>query len=289
MTTNEGWFVIIDQSLNHKKLEMSEKGIIEFEGKRINFYHRKARNKPVLVFLHGFCEDLHLWKEYIDGLVKYEIVLIDLPGFGKSEVIEGAGMAMMATVVKAVVDSLDLGKFFLIGHSMGGYVGLEFAKKYEDDLKGFVLFHSHPFAEDEAMVANRKKSVSFIKRNYSAIFVKQLFPNLFHPKFLSSNHHRVDMLILRASRFSDEGIINALEAMSIRDDNSATLAKIKVPVCFIMGEEETIIPKAFNAGQVVLPDVADVHLLPNVNHMGMFEAEKQTQKIIKKFVARNKG
>ena len=266
---------------------MSEKGIITFEGKTINFYHKKARNKPVLVFLHGFCEDLHLWKEYIDGFSKYEIVLIDLPGFGKSEVIEEADIPVMAKVVKAVIDSLNLEKFFLIGHSMGGYVGLEFAKRYQYHLQGFVLFHSHPYAEDAAMLANRKKSIAFIKRNQSAIFVKQLFPNLFSPRFLSSNRHRVDMLILRASRFSDKGIVNALEAMSVRDDNCETLEKIKVPVCFIIGERETIIPKAFSLGQTILPDIADVHLIPNVNHMGMFEAERQTQRIIKQFVSRH--
>ena len=45
---------------------------------------------------------------------------------------------MMAETVKRVLDHLSIKKCVLVGHSMGGYVGLAFAEKYADRLCGFV-------------------------------------------------------------------------------------------------------------------------------------------------------
>ncbi len=39
-----------------------------------------------------------------------------------------------------------------------------------------------------------------------------------------------------------------------------------------------------NATTAPLPEVADIHILDDVGHMGMFEAKKEIQNIIKNFV-----
>ena len=44
-------------------------------------------------------------------------------------------MELNAEEVKKVTDKLKLGKFHLLGHSMGGYTSLAFAEKFPDDLK----------------------------------------------------------------------------------------------------------------------------------------------------------
>ena len=49
-------------------------------------------------------------------------------------------MELMAEAVHAVLKSERLRKVVIIGHSMGGYVGLAFAEKYPDMMKGLSLF-----------------------------------------------------------------------------------------------------------------------------------------------------
>ena len=65
---------------------------VNLENKRIA-YQTKGRG-PAVVLVHGFCEDSTIWNEFKNDLLeeKYRVVCIDLPGFGQSEVIEGASI-----------------------------------------------------------------------------------------------------------------------------------------------------------------------------------------------------
>ena len=62
------------------------------------------------------------------------------------------------------------------------------------------------------------------------------------------------------------------------------MKKIKCPVLFIVGKDDEVIPFDKSMEQTALPDIAHIHVLEGVGHMGMFEATKDTRKIIKQFV-----
>lgn len=254
---------------------------ITHNGRKIN-YQTKGKGEP-LVFLHGFCEDLSVWNDFIPVFSKHKIIRIDLPGFGGSEPIENPSVEKLADGVHAILEHLELEKCILIGHSMGGYVSLAFAKKYESYLKGLGIFHSHPFEDSEEKKINRTKSIEFIQRNGHFHYVKQLFPNLFPTAFLSSNRFLINKLTHRASSFPAEGIIGGLELMRNRPDQTEVLQKINCPVLFIVGREDNLVPLEKNIEQTALPNIAHIHILEGVGHMGMFEATKPIQKIIRQF------
>jgi len=254
---------------------------LNFKGRKIN-YLSQGKGQPI-VFLHGFCEDSSVWDNFISEFNSNKIIRIDLIGFGSSEPVENPSVEYAADSVKAVLDHLEIQQVILIGHSMGGYVSLAFAKKHESYLNGLGIFHSHPFADSEEKKKNRAKSIDFIKRNSHFHYIKQLFPNLFPPKFLSSNNFLVNKMIHRASTFPMEGIIGGLEMMINRSDQTAVLKAIKCPVLFIIGLEDQVVPLEQCLEQTALPDVADIQILNDVGHMGMFEATKRIQKIIRVF------
>ena len=60
---------------------------------------------PVLVLLHGFLESSVMWDHFVPKLSeKHTVVCIDLPGHGKSGVIDTIhGMELMAEVVYDVL------------------------------------------------------------------------------------------------------------------------------------------------------------------------------------------
>jgi len=257
---------------------------INFQDKQIH-YQVDGKGYPVLL-LHGFCEDSRMWEDFQADLLEenFKVVRMDLPGFGQSEVIPGISIDQMAQAVKAVLDHLKIEKLVFVGHSMGGYVGLSFARQFPGYLDGLSLFHSHPYEDSEEKKDIRRKSVAFIERQGHVLFVKQVIPGLFTPNFTRSNAFLLEKLIFRATRFASEGIQASQLAMAKRKDETATLSEITVPVQFIIGTEDTAIPAEKSQGQIHLPEVADIHILEKAAHMGMFEERKKTQRFVRKFV-----
>ena len=115
---------------------------ITFQNKKVA-YHSEGTGTPI-VLLHGFCFDSRMWEEFTPLLSNFQIIRIDLSGFGHSELQKESSIKGMADCVHAVLKHLKIKKCVLIGHSMGGYVSLEFAKKHGELLLGLCLFHSHP-------------------------------------------------------------------------------------------------------------------------------------------------
>ncbi|MEO9011857.1 MAG: alpha/beta hydrolase, partial [Ginsengibacter sp.] len=154
---------------------------IKFRNKEI-FYRVEGAGKPVIL-LHGFGEDGNIWANQIEALKQHHLIIIpDLPGCGHSEMLDGdCYMEDYADVVKALWDNESAGKvgkdFTLIGHSMGGYISLAFAKKYPKLLNALGLFHSSAFADNEEKIYARKKNIAFIEKNGAQLFLKTSIPN----------------------------------------------------------------------------------------------------------------
>lgn len=258
---------------------------VKHNKKRIGFKtHGRGRN--AIIFLHGFCEDSCLWDDFTADLIqeKYKVIAIDLPGFGKSEVVDEVSIDYMAEVVNTVITNQKLEKVILIGHSMGGYVSLAFAEKYPEKLEGLGLFHSHGYADAAETTKNRQKSIDFIERQGHALYLKQTIPTYFAPAYAQSNPYQLDKLIHKASGYESNGIIEAQKAMGHRPDRTAVLQSIKVPVLLLIGDEDVFITAEKSVKMAQWPAVCFTHVLDKVGHMGMFEATKKTQVYVRKFV-----
>lgn len=257
---------------------------IDYKDQKIAYSASKSDGIPV-VFLHGFCEDSTMWEDFTgEWKKKYKVIKIDLPGHGESEIKSSFSIKEMGKVVMKVIKKLKVEKFILIGHSMGGYVSLEIAKKYEEKLIGLGLFHSHPYSDSKEKQVNRYKSIDFIDAHGHELFAKKLIPVLFKTGFSGSNTHLVNKMVFRASRFPAEGFKNALKAMAERKNNPEVLEQISVPLLIILGKLDTTLDFETMMKQTTLSALTDVHILENTGHMGMFSARKETQKIISNFI-----
>lgn len=247
-------------------------------------YQVEGKGEPV-VLLHGFCEDSRVWEDFKQDLLEehFRVITIDLPGYGQSTPLASVSIAGYAEGVLAVLDQLKLSQVVLIGHSMGGYTALAIAEQRPELLRGLGLFHSHPYADAEDKKAARRKQIAFIDRQGHFLFVKQLVPKLFAQRYAKSHPFEVDKLIHRAVRYPVEGITGGLEAMANRPDRSAVLTTIQCPVLFIVGQEDAAVPEAFSTQQLALPQLASIHILPKVGHMGMLESTRSTQLMVRQF------
>lgn len=102
------------------------------------------------MLIHGFGEDAAIWNNQTEYLKdKFQLIIPDLPGSGKSEMTDDMSMEGMAEVIHSIIRQEDIDACTVIGHSMGGYITLAFAEKYPDYLSAFGLFHSTAYADSD--------------------------------------------------------------------------------------------------------------------------------------------
>lgn len=254
---------------------------------KIAFQRNNPHNgTPPLVLLHGFCEDSSLWDNWCPVMPGMNVVCIDLPGFGQSDLPPSAGIDIYALAVKAVLDDLQVEQCVLVGHSLGGYTALEFAYQFPERLIGCGLFHSHPFADTLEQQENRSRGIEMVQSGKKNLYVAQLFPKLFSEKFTATHPEILQRMIQKGQEQSAEGIVNALISMMDRPDHSATLKKLRVPVLYLLGKQDGLIPPAGVLHIAGDTQQAEIQLLGDAAHMGMFEAPENTQNIVKNFWAR---
>lgn len=251
----------------------------------ISGFYTDEGEGDTLVLVHGFCEDGSVWNHFSKSLSRnFRVIIPDLPGYRNSSLTnEELTIEWMADFLKAILDKEKVARAIIVGHSMGGYITLAFAEKYPELALKIALFHSHCFADNEEKKKSRQKSVDFIKQHGTTVFVEELYNNLFGQKFLSENKSVVEKLKTVAMGYAAGTITSDLEAMIKRPGREHVLKSFQRPVLFILGKSDKLIPYEKSLEQCAFPKVADVHILENTGHMGMFEEPQKTLEIIAQF------
>lgn len=264
---------------------------IIFRDKKI-FYRSEGEGNPV-VLLHGFGEDGNIWNPQFKKLKQDHFVIVpDLPGSGQSSMLEGeCSLDDYAEAVKAIAEK-EIFKnatnskktFALIGHSMGGYITLAFARKYPEVLNSFGIFHSSAFADDEQKIETRKKGIDFITKNGAKAFLKTSVPNLFSEKTKKEKPELIEKLLNIARHISGEALIQYYGAMIKRPDTTSVLESFSKPILFIIGKHDAAIPLQASLRQCHIPSISSIHILQNSGHVGMWEEPELSNAYLTNFL-----
>jgi len=252
--------------------------------KGINVSFTDTGKGKAIVFLHGFLENKTIWEPFAKELsITNRVITIDLLGHGQTVCLSYVHtMEEMAEAVHFVLLKLKLRKYFLIGHSLGGYVCMAFAEKYPDNIRGLVMFHSTAVADSSSKQKDRNRAIKVVKRN-ATIFINEAIPHLFNTNF-KSYKKAINEIKKQANKTSKQGIIAALEGMKIRLDREIILKFAPYPVLYIVGKEDAILPYKTLINQSKNAQKGSYLLLENVGHMGFIEAPEKTLQAIKKFI-----
>lgn len=239
---------------------------------------------PVIVLLHGYLESLEVWDDFSSLLTpEMRVITIDLPGHGISEVKgETHTMEFLADTVKAALDELNVTKCFLAGHSMGGYTGLEFLRKYPEMLYGFILFHSSPDPDTEEKKQNRLREIEIIDSGK-----KDLLAATVEKGFAESNRTNLADIIEdfkeRVVLTEEDGIKALLRGMMERKDSNEVLKDSNVPEMFIFGRKDEYIKEEEALATIARHPQAEVFWLENSGHTGFVEEPETAAKAILEF------
>lgn len=230
----------------------------------------EAGQGRAIVLLHGFVGSSKYWDAIMEPLAKqYRVIALDLPGHGDSSAeTKLHSISDYADEIADVMTQLQIGKFTLIGHSLGGYITLAYVEKYASQLEGFALIHSTALPDTKEGKAKRLAGIEKIRTKGIQTFVDDLVPPLFAPAHLEK-HERITKEI--GYQTSVSGAISALQAMRERPDRTEVLEQTELPALLLAGDKDVVVPPARTFVTTKRKNRKQV-VLPNVGHMSMYEA-----------------
>ena len=156
-------------------------------------------------------------------------------------------------------------KAILCGHSMGGYILLDYADQYPRRMSGIGLITTRAEADTEAGRTDRYKMMEAVKKKGAEPLAESLGPRLTKDKEL------VQEIRNMLSETSAKGIIGSLEGMASRPDRREYLPEITVPALVVAGGEDQIIDLE-SAKQMAdaLPNGVFLSI-PDAGHLPMLE------------------
>ena len=230
-------------------------------------YIRYGKGKDTIVLLHGWGQNIEMMKMVADPFESdYDIIIIDLPGHGKSEEPKRVyTLYDFVDCVKSLLDSLKIKNPILIGHSFGGKISLLYASMYE--VKKIILFGS-PFKCEIKKISLKTKMLKTAKKVPGLNKLEE-----FAKKHIGSTDYK------NASPLMRQILVEHVN-LDITDD----VKKIKCPTLIIWGTLDDAVPveRAYELENLISD--AGVVIYENCTHYAYLERLGQTISVLKSFL-----
>jgi 2-hydroxy-6-oxonona-2,4-dienedioate hydrolase len=238
----------------------------------------------VVVMLHGSGAGASSWANFNGNLAAivaagFRVLLIDLPGWGKSDPIvikTGARNEVNAAAVKGVLDALGIEKVHLVGNSMGGMTALQFVVSYQDRVMKLVTMGGGAGGSNILTPVPTEG----IKR-LNELYVEPTKANL--DRMLEIFVHDTSRLTseLRETRYNNmmrrpEHLENFAKTARVNPMHQAipqvasSLANIKIPVLIVWGSGDRFVPLEAGMRLLAIPD-SRLHIFNQCGHWAQWE------------------
>jgi pimeloyl-ACP methyl ester carboxylesterase len=103
--------------------------------------------RPIMIFLHGNWHDNNQWQDLLEPLSKdFHCFALDLLGFGNSTAIEPPNsIAVEVDCLHEFIEKLNLRPVYLVGHSLGAWIAVNYTLKYPELVRGVVTISPEGF------------------------------------------------------------------------------------------------------------------------------------------------
>ena len=235
------------------------------------------KTRPTLVFLHYFGGSSLAWTEVIAELSDdYHCVAPDLRGFGASDAPVGnCAVSDYADDVASLISILRLENYVVIGHSMGGKIALALAARNPKGLRSLILLAPSPPTPEPipepvrtkllASHGNRCVATDTVCKAADAKLPGEVFARAINDNLRTS-----------------EAAWNWWLESGSREDISAEVEKINVPVLVAAGENDAAMTPELLSGEIVRR-IEGAHLIvvPEVKHLLPLEAPEKIAGLIR--------
>jgi pimeloyl-[acyl-carrier protein] methyl ester esterase len=248
-------------------------------------------NGPPMVLIHGWGMAGSIWTEISKSLSKkFELHILDLPGMGKSGLIEPYS-------IDEIVDQIYLNtpnNSIILGWSMGGQISIKLAVKYSYFIKNLILISTTP---------------CFIqKKGWNCAVDDENFANF--ARQLTKNRKKTMLNFLALQLLGSEGshkIINNLKRNFIDNENEnynglipalnllrstdlrTLIPKVKIPTLIISGCKDKLTPSEASLWMQKRIKNSKIENIETASHIPFISNKNDVLNLISNFLETGNG
>ena len=260
-----------------------------------------AGDGPALLFLHGSGPGVTGWRNFRGVLptfaAHYRCLILEFPGFGVSDDFGGHPMVTAQGAVKPFLDALDVPRVDVIGNSMGGGVGINFAIHQPDRIGKLVtiggigtnVFSPGPsegirLLQDFTEEPTRQRLVDWLR---SMVYDEALVTDeLIEERWALAT----DPPTLESARrmYGKAAFAQMMAMMRAADVPMpwAQMHKVACPTLLTWGRDDRVSPLDMSLIPMRTIPNAELHVFPSCGHWAMIEAKQAFESTVLAFLQR---
>jgi pimeloyl-ACP methyl ester carboxylesterase len=283
-------------SKEEAKLRYSSPASHFIQWRGVEIHYTDEGQGPAMLMLHGLGGNFTNY-DSLAAIMKqdYRVVRVDLPGFGLSDLPEQRDSIaeLYFAFFDDLLDTLQMDSLYVIGNSMGGWMGWELAVNYPDKVKGLVLLGRAGYEMER--VKDNIGRIEVLRNPFFMKLMERGFP-LWVSERNASRMRSEWETFKQEEVVVNNGIMNRqgnfenmifLATSNIQPDTTK-IPQVACPTLVVWGKYDVIVPWEHTEKYKRDIPTSTVLVYDTCGHIPQMEYPKRLAKDIEQFISSNK-
>ncbi len=248
------------------------------------YYEITGKGQPLL-FIHGLASDSASWEKQVSTFSEhYRVVTFDLRGHGRSSKSPGSySIKTLVVDTLQLMKTLQLGPVYIVGHSLGGMIGIQLSTIMPEMVKGLVIVNGY-FEGCVRTFADGVECLKHIAINRLRRTQNKGLNLSIHP-CPNGKQQLVHPIIKRLASHSGLAYVRTFLAL-LGWSAKHNLEKIRCPVLVIASEQD-FVPVTVKEAYLAKIPRAELVVVPNSGHAVHREQPEKFNHILMEFLMKH--
>ncbi|MDO8451643.1 MAG: alpha/beta hydrolase [bacterium] len=227
------------------------------------YYEIEGKGEPV-VFIHGFSLDRRMWSAQVPYFSRtHQVITYDLRGFGRSSVPQD--IYAHHEDLYGLLSHLGIRSAHIVGLSLGGSVGIDFALLYQNAVKTLTIADSALSGYESRVDWNIPAKEKTVQEAKDAWLRHEVFDAT------RDRHDVMERLRTMVADYSGFHWFQSVKRTKPKPSALERLHEIAVPTTIMVGEND--LPYFQDIARILAQGIPDskLHIIPGAGHMANME------------------
>jgi pimeloyl-ACP methyl ester carboxylesterase len=237
--------------------------------KELSIHYQESGEGQALVILHGLGNNSQSWKHQLSELKEqYRVIVWDAPGYGGSSDLqkEFREFSEFANVLKEFLDSLGLESIYLLGHSMGSAIAIDFTNRFPHMVDALIISDATRGAAGLSREENEKKlqnRLNSIENLHPTELARKRVKALLAPNASAEVIKEAERIMSQVRLSGYRSVSYSLSSLNQME----ILSSISAPTLVMCGELDQVTPVSESQIFHELIPNSEFVIVPNTGHL----------------------